>query len=112
VWYYRLDMPAGYKHFSKTKPMKLEHFEPCDVWWEDRQEIKDSETDTYKARYYSVDELQQRSYDLDLCGYPTEEAEVLSPEETIRIFHEKRDSLNARIDQRLIEIEQLLGIEL
>ena len=25
TWFYRLDMPEGYKHFSKTKPMKLEH---------------------------------------------------------------------------------------
>ena len=23
TWFYRLDMPEGYKHFSKTKPMKL-----------------------------------------------------------------------------------------
>jgi len=27
TWFYRLDMPEGYKNFSKTKPMKLEHFE-------------------------------------------------------------------------------------
>ena len=25
IWFYRLDMPDGYKNFSKTKPMKLEH---------------------------------------------------------------------------------------
>lgn len=28
TWFYRLDMPDGYKNFSKTKPMKLEHFAP------------------------------------------------------------------------------------
>jgi len=110
VWYYRLDMPEGYKHFSKTKPMKLEHFESCAEWWNDRKEIKDTETDTWKSRDYSVAELQERGYDLDLCGYPTEEDEVLSPKETIRVFHEKRDSLNARIDKRLEDIERLLGI--
>jgi len=27
VWIYRVDMPDGYKHFSKTKPMKVEHFD-------------------------------------------------------------------------------------
>ena len=27
TWFYRLDMPEGYKNFSKTKPMKLEHFD-------------------------------------------------------------------------------------
>jgi len=110
VWFYRLDMPAGYKHFSKTKPMKLEHFEPCQQWWDERVEIKDTETDTYKSRFYTVEELKARRFDLDLCGYPTDEEEVLSPEETIQVFHEKRNALNTKIDARLVEIEKLLGI--
>ena len=111
VWFYRLDMPEGYKHFSKTKPMKLEHFNECIAWWNDRTQIKDAETDTYKAKDYTVQELVERGYDLDLCGYPTVEEEVLSPEETIRLFQEKRDALNAKIDRRLAEIEALLGIK-
>ena len=37
---------------------------------------------------------------IGLCGYPTVEDEVLSPEETICLFHEKRNALNARIDKR------------
>ncbi|HBH11590.1 MAG TPA: SAM-dependent methyltransferase [Clostridiales bacterium] len=111
VWFYRVDMPEGYKHFSKTKPMKLEHFDNCMRWWEDRVEIEDNETDTYKSRAYTIMELDDRGYDLDLCGYPTIEEEVLSPEETIRRFHEKRDSLNSKIDRHLEEIESLLGIK-
>ncbi len=110
VWFYRVDMPEGYKHFSKTKPMKVEHFDDCAAWWSDRKEIKDTETDTFKAKAYSVQEIANRAYDMDLCGYPTAEEEVLSPEETIRLFHEKRDSLNAKIDKRLAQIEELLGI--
>lgn len=39
TWFYRLDMPEGYKHFSKTKPMKAEHFAPAVEWWENRREI-------------------------------------------------------------------------
>lgn len=111
VWFYRVDMPEGYKHFSKTKPMKVEHFDDCVAWWNDRKEIKDTETDTYKAKAYSVKELVSRGYDLDLCGYPTVEEEVLSPEETIKLFHEKRDALNAKIDKYLAEIEALLGVK-
>jgi type I restriction enzyme M protein len=110
VWFYRVDMPDGYKHFSKTKPMLLEHFEDCMAWWNNRTEIKDADTDTWKAKNFTADEIVARNYDLDLCGYPTAEEEVLPPEDTIREFHEKRDALNARIDQRLIEIEKLLGI--
>lgn len=29
TWFYRLDMPEGYKNFSKTKPMELKHFGPA-----------------------------------------------------------------------------------
>src|SRR5690554_4383344 len=111
VWFYRVDMPEGYKHFSKTKLMKLEHFAECVAWWNDRTQIKDAETDTYKAKDYTIQELAERGYDLDLCGYPTVEEEVLSPEETIRLFQEKRDALNAKIDRRLAEIEALLGVK-
>jgi len=110
VWFYRVDMPDGYKHFSKTKPMKVEHFDECVAWWNNRKEIKDSETDTFKAKCYTIQELESRGYDIDLCGYPTVEEEVLSPEETIKLFHEKRDALNAKIDKRLAEIEALLGV--
>lgn len=111
VWFYRLDIPEGYKHFSKTKPMKVEHFDDCMSWWNDRNEIKDTETETYKAKSYSVQEIVNRVYDLDLCGYPTAEEEVFSPDETIQLFHEKRDALNAKIDKRLAEIEALLGVQ-
>ena len=41
IWYYRLDMPEGYKHFSKTKPMLREHFACVDEWWDNREEIVD-----------------------------------------------------------------------
>ncbi|HQK54169.1 MAG TPA: class I SAM-dependent DNA methyltransferase, partial [Sedimentibacter sp.] len=57
VWFYRVDMPDGYKHFSKTKPMKVEHFDECVAWWNNRKEIKDSETDTFKAKCYTIQEL-------------------------------------------------------
>ena len=91
--------------------MKVDHFKECVAWWNDRKEIKDTETDTFKAKSYSVQELANRNYDLDLCGYPTEEEEVLSPEETIQLFHEKRDALNARLIKDWLKSKTLLGIQ-
>ena len=70
TWFYRLDMPDGYKNFSKTKPMKLEHFAPAIEWWSDRQEITIDGFD--KAKKYTVEELAERSYNIDLCGFPHE----------------------------------------
>lgn len=111
VWFYRMDMPEGYKHFSKTKPMKNEHFDEVREWWENRAEIKDADTDTYKAKCYTASEIEEGNYNLDLCGYPHEEEEILPPKELIQQYQEKRASLNADIDRILEQITDILGIE-
>lgn len=109
VWFYRLDMPEGYKNFSKTKPMKLVHFAPAIDWWNNREEITIDGFD--KAKKYSAQEIADRNYNIDLCGYPHEEEEILPPDELIRQYQEKRASLNADIDRILAEITSILGID-
>ncbi|WP_248789090.1 hypothetical protein, partial [Escherichia coli] len=134
VWFYRLDMPNNQKHFSKTNPMTLAHFDEAVAWWYNRVEIKDTDTDTYKARAYTPAELRtiverevtttkkdgstetkietKTLYNLDLCGYPTIEEEVLSPQDTIKHYHEKRTELNRQIDDQLNKIALTIGIDL
>ena len=107
TWFYRLDMPEGYKNFSKTKPMKLEHFAPAVEWWNNREEIAIDGFD--KAKRYSVQEFTDRNYNIDLCGFPHEEEEILPPHELIQQYQEKRASFNADIDRILAEIERILG---
>ena len=108
TWFYRLDMPEGYKNFSKTKPMKLEHFVPAMEWWENREEITVDGFD--KAKKYTVEELAEKNYNIDLCGFPHEEEEILPPKELIQQYQEKRASLNADIDRILEQITEILGI--
>lgn len=110
TWFYRLDMPDGYKNFSKTKPMRLEHFNPAIEWWNNRQEITVDGFD--KAKKYSSQELADKNYNIDLCGYPHEEEEILPPKELIQQYQEKRASLNADIDRILGQITDILGISL
>jgi hypothetical protein len=108
TWIYRLDKPEGYKNFSKTKPMKLEHFEPVISWWHERQEILVDGFD--KAKKFTREELEEKyAYNLDLCGYPHEEEVILAPHDLIHQYKEERASLNAEIDRVLEEIEKLLG---
>ena len=108
TWFYRLDMPEGYKHFSKTKPMKLEHFDPVVAWWNDRQEITVDGFD--KAKKFTAQELaEELGYNLDQCGYPHIEEEILAPMDLIRRYQEERASLNAEIDRVLTDITALLG---
>ena len=107
VWYYRVDIPSDRKHFSKTKPMELKHFDDAIAWCNDRKEIQLQ--DGPKAQKYSADYLlNEQGCNIDLCGYPHEEEEVLSPMETIQNYQEKRASLNAEIDHVLAELEALL----
>lgn len=108
TWFYRLDMPDGYKNFSKTNPMELNHFAPAMDWWNNREEINIDGFD--KAKKYTVQELVERNYNIDLCGYPHEEEEILPPKELIQQYQEKRASLNADIDRILGQITDILGI--
>lgn len=108
TWFYRLDMPEGYKHFSKTKPMKLEHFDPAFQWWHNRQEIAADGFD--KAKRFTAQQLtQELHYNLDQCGYPHEEEEILDPMDLIQRYQEERASLNAEIDRVLSQITAILG---
>ena len=107
VWYYRVDIPSDRKHFSKTKPMELKHFDDCITWWNDRKEIMLENGP--KSQKFSADYLlNEQGCNIDLCGYPHEEEEVLDPLDTIRNYQEKRTTLNAEIDKVLAELEALL----
>lgn len=123
IWFYRLDMPEGYKNFSKTKPMKLEHFDPVVEWWNNREEIAIDGFD--KAKKYNVVKNEKgelelidskgtviSNYNIDLCGYPHEEEEILPPKELIQEYQTKRASLNADIDRILAQITEILGINI
>lgn len=107
VWFYRMDMPEGYKNFSKTRPIKLEHFQPVMEWWDNRVEIINERDE--KTRKFTVQEIITRNYNLDLCKFPQEEEEVLEPHELIEHYIADRTRLNKEIDEVLAEIQEILG---
>ena len=108
TWFYRLDMPDDRKHFSKTKPMELKHFDPVVEWWNNRQEISVDGFD--KAKKFTVKELtEDLAYNLDQCGYPHIEEVILDPMDLINRYQEERASLNAEIDRVLTDITAILG---
>ena len=108
TWFYRLDMPADRKHFSKTKPMELKHFDPVVEWWNDRKEITLDGFD--KAKCYTAAQIaDELGYNLDQCGYPHKEEEILAPMDLMQRYQEERASLNAEIDRVLADLSALLG---
>ncbi|HFU4217428.1 TPA: N-6 DNA methylase [Streptococcus suis] len=106
TWFYRLDMPEGYKNFSKTKPMRNDHFNPVREWWTSREEIL--EGNFYKAKSFTPSELADLNYNFDQCGFPKEEEEILEPLELIQNYQQERAALNQKIDAVLADILELL----
>ncbi|WP_086242895.1 type I restriction-modification system subunit M [Campylobacter devanensis] len=111
TWFYRVDIPDGIKHFSKTKPMKLSDFDDCVAWWNNRKEIADEEGNP-KAKCFTSQELIEGGYNLDLCGYPHEEEEILSIKETIINYKKHSEAAEEKINATLAKITKILGIEL
>ena len=90
--------------------MLREHFAPVEEWWNNRVELTEDGFDKAK-KYTKVQLADEYGYNLDLCGYPHEEEEILLPKELIHQYQEKRASLNADIDRILAKITGILGIE-
>ncbi|HYH94899.1 class I SAM-dependent DNA methyltransferase [Hyalangium sp.] len=59
VWYYEHPYPSGSRSYSKTKPLRLEEFQPEKRWWPHRQENEHS----WKVR---IEDIRARGYNLDL----------------------------------------------
>lgn len=114
TWFYRMDMPEGYKAFSKTKPVEIKHLQPIFDWWNNRIEIIDEKEDeslseTWKSKRFTKKEITNLDYNLDQCGYPVKEEIILSPQETMNNFIEKREKLEKELDNKLQDIIKLIG---
>ena len=68
IWYYEHKLPEGQKSYSKTKPIRLEEFDPIKEWWNNRVESE-------LAWKVSIDTIIERNFDLDIKNPHKEEQE-------------------------------------
>lgn len=57
--YYEMQLPEGYKKYTKTRNLKLEHLEDIKKWWNNREVENDN---SYSI---SIDEIKNNNYNLD-----------------------------------------------
>lgn len=107
TWFYRLDMPDGIKSFGKTKAMKLEHFAPFFEWNKNRIAIEEA-NGNFKAQVYSKEELEAKNYNFDLCGFVSEEEEILEPFELIEQIKSERERLNTTLNSLMNQISDII----
>ena len=88
IWYYEHKMPEDYKAYNKTKPIKIEEFEPIKKWWKKRIESDVS----WKVNIKTVIE---RGYDLDIKN-PTkkEEEQVYGSSDLIKKLEKSFEKSN------------------
>jgi type I restriction enzyme M protein len=83
VWYYEHPLPDGYKNYSKTRPIRIDEFEPEKGWWVDRKENE-------YAWPVGVDEIVARNYNLDIKNPHRPQTENGDPRELLKAYQQQQ----------------------
>jgi len=101
VWYYEHPYPAGYKSYSKTKPIRIEEFETEKAWWNNRVENE-------FAWKVSLEEIKAKNYNLDFKNPHSVDAKNDDPDELLIKLQESEKQTAALRDQlKAILVEAL-----
>lgn len=102
VWFYEHPYPEGYKSYSKTKPMRIEEFEPEKAWWENREE-------TERAWKVVAQDIAAGGYNLDITnpnvvddGHEDPDVLLARYEEAAADVEAARDALRSALAEALI----------
>lgn len=86
IWYYEHRIPDGQKAYSKTRPIMLEHLQPCAEWWDDRRE-------TENAWQVSIEDVIARNYNLDIKNPNTAAAQSGDLQTALKTLAEDEDEV-------------------
>jgi type I restriction enzyme M protein len=92
IWYYEHPYPPGYKSYSKTKPMRIEEFQPEKAWWGKRKE-------TEHAWPVTIEEVRRRGYNLDIKNPNAPEVDHEDPDVLLERYEHERAAAAALRDQ-------------
>ena len=85
IWFYEHRVPEGQKAYSMTKPIRLEHLQPCADWWGGADRKGRVETDV--AWRVSVEDVKARGYNLDIKNPHVVDPGHGDPEELLRALN-------------------------
>lgn len=93
VWYYQHRMLEGVKAYSKTRPIKIDEFDPIKKWWNNREESEIC----WKV---PIETIIEKGFDLDFKN-PTkqEEAHEYSSTELMQMLENSFSKSNSLLNQ-------------
>ncbi len=107
IWFYEHRVPDGQKGYSMTRPIRIEHFDPCVEWWGGTE--RKGRVENEFAWRVTADEVKARGYNLDFKNPHTVEDDHGDPEELLARLDESerqvvslRDQLKAILEEALL----------
>lgn len=103
VWFYEHKIPETQKAYSKTRPIKLQYFNPTVSWWGgvDRQGRVENES----AWLVGVEEIKANGFNLDIKNPNGGDEEDLDPLELL----EKYGQVSSELDSSIKSLVNLLA---
>jgi len=65
VWYYQHPYPAGYKSYSKTKPIRIDEFDTEKAWWGSEADGFASRVENEFAWKVCIEDIHAQGFNLD-----------------------------------------------
>lgn len=100
IWYYEHPYPAGYKSYSKTKPIEIQEFEPEKAWWNSREENE-------FAWKVNIDDIKANNYNLDIknpCEVPIDHGDPEELLENYKVLLSEISKIRSALKNELMDI--------
>ena len=92
IWFYEHPYPPGAKSYNKTKPMRIEEFEPEKKWWRKRKENEFAWKVTAK-------DIKANNYNLDVKNPHVGEQINQDPNELLKKYAKQQKEISGLRDQ-------------
>ena len=102
IWYYEHPYPPGVKSYNKTKPMRIEEFEPEKKWWNKRKENK-------LAWKVTAEKIKANNYNLDVKNPNAGGPENGDPEKLLKDYKKLLSEIANTRDALKKELMDALG---
>jgi len=102
IWFYEHPYPPGVKSYNKTKPMRIEEFEPEKKWWSKRKESP-------FAWRVSAKDIAASNYNLDIKNPNTPGPENGDPEKLLAAYKRLQQEVAQTRDALKKELMEALG---
>lgn len=108
TWFYEHPYPAGYKNYSKTKPMRVEEFAAEEKWWGSEADGFASRKENEFAWKVDIETIKAGNYNLDIKNPHSAETASHDPDKLLLDYA----ALQARIAATRDELKAALAVAL